>query len=66
MFLSRWEHAEGKAVPSGLVLDLSGERVLRGGRGGHVPGGGTQTERLPGRNVFHRSVSLYFSRSLIL
>lgn len=59
--LSRWEQAQGTAVPSRLGLDLTGERVLRGGRGGKVPGGGAQAERLPGRDVFHWLVCLSFS-----
>lgn len=52
--LSRWEQAQRTAVPSGLVLDLSGERVLRGGRGGQVPGSSAQAERIPGRDFFHQ------------
>lgn len=66
--LSRWEQAEGTAVPFGLGLDLPGERLLRGGRGGRVPGGGAEAERLPGRDVFHRLVCLSFRpcHSLVL
>lgn len=59
LFISfRWEQAEGPAVSPGLGLDLPGERVLRGGRGGQVPGSGAETERIPGRNVVHRFVCL--------
>lgn len=53
-FLLRWEQAQRPAVPPGLGLDLSGERVLRGGRGGQVFGGGAQTEGLPGRDLLHQ------------
>lgn len=56
--MSRWEQAQGTAVPSGLGLDLSRERVLCRGRRGQVPGGGAQAQRIPGRDVFHWLVCL--------
>lgn len=37
-------------------MDLPGEGVLRGGRRRQVPGGRCAAQRIPGRDVVHRSV----------
>lgn len=41
-------------------MDLPGEGVLRGGRRRQVPGGHCAAQRIPGRDVVHRSVHSSF------
>lgn len=55
-FSFRWKQTLGTAVPSRLGLDLAGERILRCRRGGKLPGGSPQAERIPGRDIVHRLV----------
>lgn len=47
---SRWEQIKVSAIQAQLGLDFPGKGILPSGRGCQIPGGDTETQRLPGGN----------------
>lgn len=54
VFARRRQQTEEPAIPSELGLDLLGEVALCGGRRGQVPGGGSETSGIPGRDLLRQ------------